>query len=317
MSFLAAIGAGARRALGARRVLAALWLVSFAVAFPAAWAMSSILEESLGASLVQEELRAGFDFEWYWLFAEGAQGLASTFSPGVLGAGAFYKNLEAWITGDLLGVFPGVVAIGALYALLWAFLLGGVLDRLARPEAAASLSRFVQAGGWYFPRFVRLALVTGVLYLLIYLASGRIYDRLGEWTRDVTQEWKIFALSLLVLTDAFFGLVIVHVASDYAKIATVAREERSMLHALGAGFRFLWLHLGAVAGIYFGWALIGAILLAIYAAIAPGAAQSTFIGVFFAFIAGQVFLFARLTLRVALLGSETAYYQAVTRVGLR
>jgi hypothetical protein len=235
----------------------------------------------------------------------------------VVGAGAFYKNLEAWITGDLFGSFPGVVAMGILYALLWAFLLGGVLERLARPEAPASLSRFVQAGAWYFPRFVRLAVFTGALYLLIFLASGWVYDRLDDWTRDVTEEWKIFALSLFVLTDAFFGLVIVHVASDYAKIATVAREERSVLHALGAGFRFIWLHLGAVVGICFGFAIAGAIFLAIYAALAPGVSQSTFVGVLFAFIAGQIFLFARLALRVALLGSETAYYQAMTRAGSR
>jgi hypothetical protein len=317
MSFLAAIGAGARRVLGAPRMLAAIWLVGFLVALPAAWAMSSILEESLGASLVQENLREGFDLEWYWLFEAGAQGIATTFGPGVVGASAFYKNLEAWITGNLFGAFPGVVAMGLLYALLWAFLLGGVLERLAHPEAPASLSRFVQAGGWYFLRFVRLALCTGVLYLLIYLAYRWIYGHLDLWTRDVTEEWKIFALSLLVLADAFFALVIVHVASDYAKIATVAREGRSMLHALGGGFRFIWLHLGAVSGIYFGLALVGAILLALYAMLAPGATQSTFAGVLFAFIVGQVFLLARLALRLTLLGSQTAYYQAMIRIESR
>jgi len=317
MSFLAAIGSGARRVLGARRMAAAIWLVSFVVALPAAWAMSSILEESFGASLVQEKLREGFDLEWYWQFEEGAQGIATTFGPSVVGAGAFYNNLEAWVTGDLLHAFPGVVAMGILYAVLWAFLMGGVLDRLARPEASASLSRFVQAGGWYFPRFLRLAVFTGVLYLLIYLAWNWAYGHLEFLTRDVTEEWKIFALSVFARTDTFFGLALVHIASDYAKIATVDREERSMLHALGAGFRFIWLHLGAVLGIYFGLALVGAILLALYAVLAPGAGQSTFAGVLLAFIVGQVFLFARLVLRLTLLGSQTAYYQAVSRPGPR
>jgi hypothetical protein len=313
MSFLGAIRSGFRRVLRAKRMAVALWLVSLLVALPAAWGIGSILEESIGAGLAHEKLRESFDLEWYWKFQEETEGIAATFTPGVVGAGAFYDNLEAWVTGDLFDAFPALVALGILYALLWTFLMGGVLARLARHEEPVSLQGFLQAGGRYFFRFVRLAILTAVPYLLIYLASRWFYDRLYHLTRDVTREWTVFGLSLLTLAVTSFLLVVMHLASDYAKIATVAEEGRGMLRALVGGFRFVLSHPGGVLGIYYGIALVSAILLAIYAMLAPGAGQSTIVGIAFAFIAGQAFLFVRLIVRLTLLGSQTAYFQAMSR----
>jgi hypothetical protein len=317
MSFIGAIESGLRRALRAKRMAVALWLVSLLVALPVAWTMGAILEKSIGTGLVQEKLKESFDFDWYWKFSDEAGGIATTFTPSVVGAGAFYDNLQAWVTGDMFEAFPGLVALGILYALLWTFLMGGVLERLARPEERASLPGFVQAGGRYFYRFVRLTIFTAVPYLLIYLASRWFYDRLEFLTRDVTREWTIFTLSLLTLAATSLLLVVVHIASDYAKIATVVEEKRGMLRALVGGFRFVLAHPGAVLGIYYGIALVGVILLAIYAMLAPGAGQSTIVGVSLAFLAGQVFLFARLALRLTLLGSQTAFFQATPKGGSR
>ena len=317
MSFIGAIGSGIRQVLRAPGMVVALWLVNLLMVLPAAWSMGAILEESIGASLVHEELRKGLDLEWYWRFSEETGGIAETFTPGIVGVGAFYDNLEAWITGDLFGLFPGLVALGILYALLWAFLLGGVLERMARPEGTAALPGFIQAGGRYFPRFVRLAMMTAVPYILIYLAAHWFYEHLAYLMRDVTEERTIFTVSLLTLAAISLLLVVVHIASDYAKIATVIEEKHGMLRALAGGCRFVLTHPGAVLGIYYSIALVGVILLAIYAMLAPGARQSTIVGVSLAFIAGQVFLFARLALRLTLLGSQTAFFQATLKAGSR
>ena len=313
MSFIGAIKSGLRWALRAPGMAVALWLVNLLVALPAAGAMGALLEESIGASLVHEKMRASLDMEWYWGFSEKAGGIVETFTPGIVGAGAFYDNLESWITGDLFGLFPGLVALGILYALLWAFLLGGVLERMAGPGGTAALSGFAQAGGRYFSRFVRLAMMTAVPYVLIYLAARWFYEHLATLTRDVTEERTIFAVSLLTLAATSLLLVIVHMASDYAKIATVLQDHgdarRGMLRALAGGFRFVLSHPGAVFGIYYGVGLIGALLLGLYALIAPGAGQSTIIGVVLAFLVAQLFLLARVAVRLTLLGSQMNFYR--------
>ena len=290
----------------------ALWLVNLLVALPAAWAMGTFLKESIGASLVHEKMRASIDMEWYWGFSEKAGGIVETFTPGIVGAGAFYDNLEAWITGDLFGLFPGLVALGILYALLWAFLLGGVLERLAGHGETAALSGFALASGRYFPRFVRLAMMTAVAYVLIYLAARRFYGYLAYLTRDVTEERTIFAVSLLTLAVTSLLLVIVHMASDYAKIATVLDGRRGMLRALAGGFRFVLVRPGAVFGIYYGVGLIGLLLLGIYGLIAPGAGPSTIVGVILAFFVGQLFLLARVAVRLTLLGSQMEFYRRMS-----
>jgi len=309
MSIIAAIVEGFRRLRRAPLLAPGLWLVNLVTALPAGVAMGAILRKAIGASLVADNLRRGFDMEWYWRFSEEAGGIARSFSPSIVGAGAFYDNLESWITGGLFGLFPGLVALGILYALLWAFLLGGVLERLASPWERLPLRDFVQAGGRHFARFVRLAILTAIPYILIYLASRWLYRRLTHLTRDVTSESAILLSSLLVLGATALLLVVVHIAADYARIATVVEGRRSMLLALVHGVRFVLSRPVAVLGIWAGLGLAGAVLLALYAWLSPGAGQSTWIGVVLAFVGGQIFLCARLALRVALLGSEMAYYQ--------
>ena len=81
-----------------------LWLVNFFVALPLVWVMTNSLSSSIGGSLVDEKLTASFDMDWYGEFEAGAKGLETTFSPTVVGMGAFYNNLEAWLYGDLFDV---------------------------------------------------------------------------------------------------------------------------------------------------------------------------------------------------------------------
>jgi len=310
MSIIAALAEGFRRMRRAPRLTLGLWLVSLVAALPAGVAMGAILRSAIGASLTADSMRRGFDMEWFWRFNEGAGGIATAFGPDIVGAGAFYNNLESWITGGLFGLFPGLVALGVLYGLLWAFLMGGVIERLTSPWERTPLADFVQSGGRHFARFVRLAILTAIPYVLIHLASRWFYGKLTFLTRDVTSERTIFVLSLLVLGATALLMVIVQIAADYARIATVLEGRRSMLLALAHGVRFVLSRPGAVLGIYAGVGLAGLMLLALYAWLAPGAGQSTWAGVLLAFVAGQIFLCARVAVRVTRLGSEVAFYQA-------
>ena len=52
--------------------------------------------------------------------------------------------------------------------MVWALLLGGVLTRYAPAARDAPRQRFVEAGGRYFFRFVRLALLAAVKLDLTY-----------------------------------------------------------------------------------------------------------------------------------------------------
>lgn len=289
-----------------------LWLVNVAVTLPAAIVMSESLESSIGASLVHEKLAAGFDLDWYGEFRAGAAGLDATFTPTLMGAGALYANIEDWLLGGLFGLFPGVVAIGVLYALLWALFVGGILDRFSQP-GFFSLHRFLSAGGKFFFRFLRLAVIAGVFYYLVYRFAGWLFEGIGTWTQDVTVERTVLLYVLLGCVVVVFLLTLVNAAFDYAKIATFVEDRSSMLFAALRGIRFVVSHPGKTLGFYYALGIVGVLLIGLYAFVAPGAAQSTATGVALAFLVGQAYLVAKLMLRLAFYGGELAIYEDVVR----
>jgi hypothetical protein len=289
-----------------------LWLVNFLVALPLVWVMTSSLSSAIGGSLVDENLTASFDMDWYGEYEAEAKGLETTFTPTVVGMGAFYNNLEAWLYGDLFDMFPGLVGIGVLYILIWALFLGGVLDRYSGSEGMFNLGRFFSNGGRFFFRFLRLTVLSGVLYYLIYRLAGWLFAWVEATTLDVTVERTVFIYTVLVAVAVAFLLTLVNMSFDYAKIVTFKEDRRSMLLAALRGIGFVLRRPFKTMGLYYTLVILGALLLGAYATIAPGADQSTMVAVIWAFAIGQFALVAKLVLRLWFYAGQMALFEAVT-----
>jgi len=290
--------------------VALLWAVNLAVALPLAAVLAEEIKGSIGRSLVAEELLQGFDTGWHGELHHGASRLAETFGGELLGAGAFFENLERWWRGDLLSLPPALVAAGLLYAVVWAFLLGGVLERLAGSGGGADLPSFFAACGRHWFRFLRLALLAAVLYYLVYRLVRAGFGALEAASRDLTSErtallWVLAGAALTVLL-----LAAVRTVFDYAKIAVVAGRRRSALAAAWAGLRLVGRRPFATLGLYGAFAFLGALLLALYALLPPFAGAGTWATVLLAALVGQLALAAKLALRLGLLGAEVRLYAA-------
>lgn len=336
MNVFQAISRGFSLALGAPKLVLLLWLATVAAALPAALLVGDALADSFGTSLVAERMRQGFDMDWYGEFETSARGLEATFTPTLAGAGVVYDNLEGWWSGRMFagrdearppaagqsgsgqpeGGFPGLLGLGVAFALGWAFLTGGVLERLARPTEGLAFDRFAAAGGRYFWRFVRLALLSGVLYFLVYALGRRLYRAIQEATRDVTEErtillWIFLAAALVVLL-----LHLVRMVFDYAKIATVVDQRRSVLGSLRAAGRTVLRHPVKTCGVYLGFGVFAVLLLALYVLLAPGAGPASLPGILLAFLFGQLYLALRLFLRLGLLGGQLSLYRGSGEPGV-
>lgn len=313
MRLLRAFVDGFRRAGRAWRLVLLLWLVNLALALPFAVALAGELDDHLGRSLVHEELLEGFDSGWYGELQEGARGIVTTFAPELLGAGAFFDNLERWWKGDLFSVPPLLVGAGIVYALVWAFLLGGVLERLISTGGSGGASAgagFFAACGRHAFRLVRLALVSAVLYYLIYRLVRAGFGWLADTLlRDVTSERTALAWTLAGVALTLLLLSLVRVVFDYAKIVVVAEGRRSALGAAWRGLRFVASRPLGTLGLYWLFGVAAVVLLGLYAAVAPGPGQATWLGVILAFVLGQIALATRVALRLALLGGEVAYFR--------
>lgn len=307
---LKALIKGFWRVISSPGLILLLWLISFAVASPLAWVMSESIRSSLDGSLVADRLLDGFDTGWFGEYEAEAKGLEETFTPTVVGPGAFYNNLELWLYGDLFGMYPGLVGLGILYALLWALFLGGVLDRYSGSQGMLNLSRFLSAGGRFFFRFVRLVVLSGVLYYLIYRFGAWLFGRVEQLTIDVTVERTVFFWTVVAAVVVAFLLTLVNMVFDYAKIAAFRENRRSMLLAALRGFGLVLSHPLQTMGLYYVLVAVGVLLLAIYASIAPGAGQSTPTGILVAFLIGQAFLVVKIMLRLWFYGGQMALYEA-------
>ena len=330
MTILQAISRGLSLARAAPRLVLLLWLATAAAALPAALLVGDALADSFATSRVAERMRQGFDMDWYGEFEVRARGLEATFTPTLAGAGVVYDNLEAWWSGRLFtardegrpaaagqsgsdqpeGGFPGLLGLGLAFALLWAFLLGGVLERLARPEEPFAVDRFTAGGGRYFFRFVRLALLSGVLYSLVYFLGRRLYRAIQEATRDVTEERTIFLWIVLAAALVVFLLHLIRMVFDYAKIATVLEDRPSVLQSAWEGCRMVLRRPLRTFGVYYGFGAVAAALLVLYARLAPGAGPASLPGIAVALLFGQAYLAARLFLRLGLLGAQLTLYKA-------
>jgi hypothetical protein len=310
MSSLSAAFSGLGRVLGSPGLVVFLWLANVVVAIPLAVAMAGSIEDSIGASLVQQNLRDGFDMGWYGEFDARAKGIEKTLSPSLVGAGAFFDNIEAWLNGRLFEMLPAVVALGFVYALLWALLLGGILHRYADGRGLFRLSELFSHGGEFFFRFVRLAVLSGFLYYLVYRFASWLFFRIDDAMRDVTVEKTVLGYVVAASLLVAFLLTFINMAFDYAKIAAYKENRRSMILAAIRGFRLVLGNFGRATFLYYGLGFFGLLLLGAYYLVAPGPGQASVPSVVFAFLVGQAYLIAKLMLRLTFYAGQLALYES-------
>lgn len=314
---MSAVGAGFHglgKVLRSPLLVLWLWIVSVVVALPAAALMARSLEDSIGGSLVYEKLRDGFDMGWYGEFRSSAEGIEKTFTPTVVGIGPFLDNAEAWLNGSLFETHPGLLGLGLLYAALWALLLGGILHRLSNGHGLFRLGDFFSRGGEFFFRYLRLAVIGGVLYYLVYRFASWLFVWIEAQSRDVTVEETVLGYVVAGSLLVGFLLTFVNMAFDYAKIATFKENRRSMLLAAVRGFGFVLSHPGSTMVLYYGLALVALVLLWAYSVVAPGTGQATLPGIAIAFLIGQAYLVAKLVLRLTFYSSQMALYESASRL---
>ena len=314
--------AGLEKVVQFPSLIAWLYLTSVLLTVPLALSMRTLLKDSLGSSLAHENLRQGFDMDWYGEFSSGvagnsgSAGFADSFGPSVVGSLPILSNLEKLLDGEILQADGTILLAGLLFLLAWAFFAGGILDRYAHPDEPPTRARFFSQNGEYFFRFVRLLIISLLFYWGIFRwVANPLHDWLEDATRDVTQEKTVILFTLLVYALVAFLLLLVSMALDYAKIALVVERRRSALLACLRGARFVLAHPGSALGLYLLLAAVSLLLVWLYSLVAPGPGQSGAATILLAFLVGQLYLIARLGLKLWFLAGQTALFQSAERRG--
>ena len=307
MSPLAACRDGIRRVAGAPLILAGIWLMTTLVGLPLALALRGEISTHLGTSLASEPAANGVNYEWMQEFADQATGLGATLRPTILGFGAVLDNLSALLDQTARPLL--IVGAAGTYILLWLFVAGGIIDRYAR-DRATGVHGFFSASGVFFFRFLRLGVVMLAVYGLLFgylhpWLFDRMYPRL---TREVNLEPTAFFIRAGLYLAFGLALGACNLVFDYAKVRAVVEDRRSALGALTSGLRFVRRNAGAAVTLYLLDMGLFVITLAAYAAVAPGAGGvgwTMWVG----FAIAQLYILARLCVKLVFWASETALFQ--------
>ena len=307
MSAVRAWRDGIRRVAGAPLILIGVWLMTTLVSLPLTVALRGEIRSHLGASLAADTAASGVNYEWMQEFADQASGLGTTLKPTILGFGAVLDNLSAFVDNTSRPIV--IVGAAGAYILLWLFAAGGIIDRYARDRATGAHG-FFSAAGVYFFRFFRLAIVMFAVYGLLfgYLHPWLLDKAYTRLIRDVNVERTAFFIRAGLYLVFLLVLAACNLVFDYAKVRAVVEDRRSAFGAIAAALRFIRANLSATIALYLLNVSLFALTLAAYAAVAPsagGIGWTMWIG----FAIGQLYILARLGVKLIFWASETSLFQ--------
>jgi hypothetical protein len=287
----------------------AIWAANLTIAVPLAVVVLTSIHSFTAETEYHQALLAGMDTGWFAEFSTSHGAVEESFSPSHVGVGAWLSNLDRWWDGRVFLEQPMLVATGLVFVLLWLLVRGGVLEAIREGAPRPRLSTVVSDGLGFFPRMLKLTLLTGTLYYLIFRLVRWVFPEIHRMTADITTERQVLLYNLAAAGLIVLLITILRLVSDYAKVSMVVERRQSAVLAAFAGLRFVLGNPFQVLGIAVLYGVVMALLFLVYSVVAPGAGDSTPLAILLALGLGQIFLVAKLALRIAFLGSEMALFE--------
>ena len=300
---------GWKRVFAAPALVAGVFAMTFLLALPLAHhAARRCSRRTWAAASRPRRAASGINYDWWQEFTAQATGLGTTFTPSVIGFATVLDNISG-VLDARARIAPLATAL-ALYLVGWAFLSGGILDRYAR-QRPIHVHGFFAASGAYGFRFVRLAVIAGLIYwwLFAYVHPWLFDTQFDNLTRGMNTERAAFLVRAIFYV--FFGgvLLAVNLVVDYTKVRIVVEDRRSAIGAIAAAVRFIRTHLRQVLALYALNSLTFLVLIAVWALIAPGVGGAG-LSMWAGFVVAQLYIVARLLLKVQFIASQIALFQA-------
>jgi biotin transporter BioY len=309
---LAAALTGLRQAAGRPRILALLLLINLLTAWVLAAPLAGLLSERLDDNLYGNAMATGSSWRWFDE-VERQQGEA----PGDLSAwhGLFsHQGVALDQLRQLSG--PALAVALAAFFLFWVQALAhsGFLATLypdSRGGFGAATARFA------FPTTV---MATGAAfgYLVSYLVCYRLTGFwLAGWMERVDQEWMVMAATMARLMLTLAAWLAVKLFYDLSRVVLVDRDSGNwpwanllaLRHLARQGWRYaaLYLLLGALAPL----------LVLLWGWTAGRIAPQGWFGLGALFVLQQLFLTARIGLRLSHLAAARALYRGTRQAPVR
>lgn len=271
----------------AKKMWFLLWLMNALMAAVAALPIFALLNSELKNSLMEASMFERFNLNF--------------------ASETIYKYWDAlpmllWLT----------LALGSVYIVLTLLTAGGILTVFSSSERRFTAPVFFKGCGTYFWRFFRLFLVALIFYGILVLAlNGILTSLVNKLTKSWTQERYVMLASWTRLLVVAFVFLLVNMIFDYAKVRLVIEESRSAVMATFRSIKFVWSHFGKTFALFLLCMALGLIIIAIYNPLEQVLPQDTRRWIVAVFVLQQLFIIARIYVRLTFCSSEILLYESL------
>lgn len=260
-----------------------VYVFNFLFACLATWPLLNMLETKLGHTLAIERLMPGFDFT---IFSD----IMNQYGDSIM---------------VLLDQSAVMIFLSFLFSI---FLNGGILYSFKKGKSPFRFREFWAGCSRYFWRLLRLAVyflaVYGLLGLIFF--KGYIYWIGGGL--DQLESELVFYKHMRLLGPLFVLLLsVVMMIHDYAKIHMVHEDKYFLFVPFWQSFGMVFKHFLSTFSLY--WLNLFNFLGLMYLYVLFNRPADSSSAIMYTFLVGQVFIFARIGIKLLNLGSATAYYQ--------
>lgn len=277
-----------------RRILGWVFTVNVALGVSGTVPAVKELKRALGHSLAGGQLFRGFDLEMFRELLRIADINVYRF-PGI-------SNL----VGSLPALPVSSYTLAGIFAVFMLFVSGGIIETYLQGRRRISTGDFFAASGAFFWRFVRLALLSAILFAVLgngYLGVEKVADYLGDKaTADQTGFIIWLAGVILLVLLALF----VRLWFDIARIHAVAHDERRMLRSAQTTFDIAVQQIGTLLWMYISISLVAGLTLLvaflIWTRVPPTAIWVTFVLL-------EIVMLVQMGARLWQMASATVWYQ--------
>jgi hypothetical protein len=206
-------------------------------------------------------------------------------------------------------LFQLFLVVAALALIGQALVADGSIEILTATDERPFLHRFFRGAGHFFWRFLRAAIVSGVVFIAGVVALVLAFRPIGRALEEINWEpaWYLGYAALLMIL-AFVALVVV-LAIDYARIRMVLDDARGSVRALAGAMRLVLTRPRPAIGVWLVMALASAVVFAIYYTVCAAVPTRTWAPILAMALVQQLTVLARAGLRVALVASQVEVWR--------
>jgi len=289
MTAFSAYKQGIKFTFKAKKIWLWLYLINIGVALLAAIPFFNYLDEKAGHSLEMDKWLEGFNYTLFSDFMnEYGDGLQAIMGQSQLLLLVFFV-LYAFLTGGILTIFKNYV------------------------KAQEDSKSFLEGCATFFWRMLRLAIYFLIMHGFILGVFGALFIAIigGGLPEDIGSEVKVVNALKIMIPIFLLFVTIISMVHDYAKIQLVDQNPKWLFSLFGEAFGFVFRNFRKVFFLYVLNILTFLSLFGLYWLISSAIAAQSMGSIICAFLVGQLFLIARIGMKMLNLGSATCLYKNI------